>query len=95
MLPQIENLYFYSVNLYFYMVKKDTVWGNYDFFIWSKRVLTRSKISVLLGQMDFYMVSKNENNNSGSISPQQMYRPALSRSTQGFVQIILTVRNSV
>ena len=65
MLPQIENLYFYSVNLYFYMVKKEIVWGNYDFFIWSKRVFTRSKISVLLGQMDFYMVSKNENNNSG------------------------------
>ena len=65
MLPQIENLYFYSVNLYFYMVKKEIVWGNYDIFTWSKRVFTRSKISVLLGQMDFYMVSKNENNNSG------------------------------
>ena len=67
MLPQIENLYFYSVNLYFYMVKKEIVWGNYDFFTWSKRVFTRSKISVLLGQMDFYMVSKNENNNSDRI----------------------------
>ena len=64
MLPQIENLYFYSVNLYFYMVKKEIVLGNYDFFTWSKRVFTRSKISILLGQMDFYMVSKNENNNS-------------------------------
>ena len=64
MLSQIEILYFYSVNLYFYMVKKAMVWGNYVFFTWSKRVFTRSKISVLLGQMDFYMVSKNENNNS-------------------------------
>ena len=26
MLPQIENLYFYSVNLYFYMVKKRLFW---------------------------------------------------------------------
>ena len=64
MLSQIENLYFYSVNLYFYMVTKEVVWGNYVFFTWSKRFFTRSKISVLLGQMDFYMVSKNENNNS-------------------------------
>ena len=64
MLSQIVKLYFYSVNLYFYMVKKETVGGNYVFFTWSKRVFTRSKITVLLGQMDFYMVSKNENNNS-------------------------------
>ena len=47
------------------MVKNEADWENFDFFIWSKRVFTRSKISVLLGQMDFYMVSKNENNNSG------------------------------
>ena len=64
MLSQILKLYFYSVNLYFYMVKKETVGGNYVFFTWSKRVFTRSKITVLLGQIDFYMVSKNKNNNS-------------------------------
>ena len=43
MLPQIENLYFYWVNLYFYMVKKEIVWETYDIFTWSKRVLLGQK----------------------------------------------------
>ena len=47
--------------LFLYGQKRDSL-GKLYVFIWSKRVFTRSKISVLLGQMDFYMVSKNKNN---------------------------------
>ena len=43
MLPQIENLYFYSVNLYFYMVKKEIVWGNYEFLYGQNEFLLGQK----------------------------------------------------